>query len=591
MKRTLLFVFGFSGLGFITFSQQTPVSQSPQKKVALLEELTGINCQYCPDGHRMANNLANANPGKVVLVNVHAGGYANPGSGQPDLRTTAGTALNTFFDPDGYPTGTVQRTRYGSEPSLATDRTNWSSLVNTTINQDSPVNIAMNAEIDASTRQLVVTVEMYYTTPQAAGTNHYLNIGILQNNYEGPQVGSSYNSAAVLPNGKYLHQHMFRGYVNNGGTWGEAIDASQSGVITKTVTYTLPANINNIPLSIGDLEFFAFLHEGKNGVSNSKVVTAAKVSPTYVNVPTATANANTIVNNMLVCSGQSVAPIVKVVNSGDEITSLEFSTSIGGETPQTYSWTGSIPQFGIKEITLPAMVVTSATNTTVAVTITSVNGGQGQIGTATTTRAINVVQGTANSSVGQVKIKTDNYGSETSWKIYNSNNTVVAQGGPYANQTSQQADVNFNIEPNECYRIVLKDSYGDGFTGSYGNGKFEVFSGGELVVAITNFTTDEKVEGFQSAAVLATDALSELTSLTIYPNPASENINLSFEAMGGEYAIEITDLQGRVIKNEIHSNLEGQQNLKIAVDNLKAGNYLVSVRKDGGSFTKMIAIQ
>src|SRR5690606_24565105 len=398
-----------------------------------------------------------------------------------------------------------------------------------------------------------------------------------------PQVGSSYNSAAVLPNGKYLHQHMFRGYVNNGGTWGEAIDASQSGVITKTVTYTLPTNINNIPLSIGDLEFFAFLHEGKNGVSNSKVVTAAKVSPTYVNVPTATANANTIVNNMLVCSGQSVAPIVKVVNSGDEITSLEFSTSIGGETPQTYSWTGSIPQFGIKEITLPAMVVTSATNTTVAVTITSVNGGQGQIGTATTTRAINVVQGTANSSVGQVKIKTDNYGSETSWKIYNSNNTVVAQGGPYANQTSQQADVNFNIEPNECYRIVLKDSYGDGFTGSYGNGKFEVFSGGELVVAITNFTTDEKVEGFQSAAVLATDALSELTSLTIYPNPASENINLSFEAMGGEYAIEITDLQGRVIKNEIHSNLEGQQNLKIAVDNLKAGNYLVSVRKDGGS--------
>src|SRR5690606_39113383 len=120
MKRTLLFVFGFSSLGFITFSQQTPVSQSPQKKVALLEELTGINCQYCPDGHRMANNLANANPGKVVLVNVHAGGYANPGSGQPDLRTTAGTALNTFFDPDGYPTGTVQRTRYGSEPSLAT---------------------------------------------------------------------------------------------------------------------------------------------------------------------------------------------------------------------------------------------------------------------------------------------------------------------------------------------------------------------------------------------------------------------------------------------------------------------------------------
>jgi hypothetical protein len=63
----------------------------------VLEELTGINCQYCPDGHLRAKQIADANPGRVVLVNIHAGGYATPGAGQPDLRTTAGTALDAFL--------------------------------------------------------------------------------------------------------------------------------------------------------------------------------------------------------------------------------------------------------------------------------------------------------------------------------------------------------------------------------------------------------------------------------------------------------------------------------------------------------------
>jgi hypothetical protein len=161
MKKSILFLGGFITCSITSFAQQTPVSQTPQNKNAILEELTGINCQYCPDGHRIANNLANANPGRVVLVNVHAGGYAAPGTGQPNLRTTDGTALDGFFDPDGYPAGTVQRTRFGSESVLATGRGNWGSQINSTLSQASPVNIAMNASINAATRELTLNVEIY----------------------------------------------------------------------------------------------------------------------------------------------------------------------------------------------------------------------------------------------------------------------------------------------------------------------------------------------------------------------------------------------------------------------------------------------
>jgi hypothetical protein len=52
MKKTLLILGNvILGAGF-SFAQQTPVSQSPLNKNVVLEELTGINCGYCPDGHK-----------------------------------------------------------------------------------------------------------------------------------------------------------------------------------------------------------------------------------------------------------------------------------------------------------------------------------------------------------------------------------------------------------------------------------------------------------------------------------------------------------------------------------------------------------
>ena len=237
MKKIVLFVSSCLSL-FVVNAQNTPVSQTPLNKNVVLEELTGIHCGYCPDGHKRANDIAAANPGRVVLVNIHAGSYATPGTGEPDLRTTDGTTLNTFFNPTGYPAGSVQRRPHSSDMTrISTGRGNWAAQATTVLAEPSPVNLAMNATIDAATRVVTVTVEAFYTSPFAAGTNHFLNVGILQNNFEGPQSNyGPYNTAAILPNGNYLHQHIFRGFINTGGTWGESIDASSTGVITKTYT-------------------------------------------------------------------------------------------------------------------------------------------------------------------------------------------------------------------------------------------------------------------------------------------------------------------------------------------------------------------
>ena len=57
----------------MTFAQSTPVIQNPTNKNVVIEELTGIHCRYCPDGHARVNAIVEANPGRVVAVNIHAG--------------------------------------------------------------------------------------------------------------------------------------------------------------------------------------------------------------------------------------------------------------------------------------------------------------------------------------------------------------------------------------------------------------------------------------------------------------------------------------------------------------------------------------
>ena len=94
---------------FFDSQAQTFVSTAPGNKTVLLEEYTGIYCQFCPDGHKVANSIADANPGKVHIINVHTGTYANPQSGDPNFKTPFGAALASAANVSGYPAGSINR--------------------------------------------------------------------------------------------------------------------------------------------------------------------------------------------------------------------------------------------------------------------------------------------------------------------------------------------------------------------------------------------------------------------------------------------------------------------------------------------------
>ena len=72
-------------------------------------------------------------------------------------------------------------------------------------------------------------------------------------------------------------------------------------------------------------------------------------------------------------------------------------------------------------------------------------------------------------------------------------------------------------------------------------------------------------------------------SLNIYPNPATDELNIKLNNLGDVALINIYDLQGRLIQSE--KAIKNESNQKISITNLVSGLYFISLEKSNGQKT------
>ena len=247
---------------------QQYVVTTPTNKNVLLEEYTGGYCSYCPNGHRIANEVAAKYPGRVFPVNIHAGNFAY--TTYPNMTTTQGDEYNNNFGVTSYPTGILNRVGQVSY-------TQWENKVDEMMKENAIVNIAGDYTINAATRTVQITVEMYYTGNSSESTN-YLTIYMLQDDIVGYQAGSNLNPTQIV-DGQYNHTHVFRSAITS--TWGDAVSPTTAGsLITKTYTYTIPQSIgspNGVDVDINKVYFVAFLTEKNEGSVTRPVLNSCKL--------------------------------------------------------------------------------------------------------------------------------------------------------------------------------------------------------------------------------------------------------------------------------------------------------------------------
>lgn len=597
MKKnlTLLLAIGaFSG----SMYAQIPVSTTPSNKKVVLEEFTGIKCQYCPDGHKIANIIKASKPfGDVVLINIHTGGYANPVGNEPDYRTNEGNAIVAMpgMGLTGYPQGSLNR-MVMTPTAIACNRNTWTGHANTILGQTSPVNVALQGTLNVVTRVLTVVAEVYYTGNSATPQNS-LTIALLENNVVGPQTsGAIYNPTQTNPDGSYNHQHMLR-KVLTAGNFGITVPNTTTGsTFSTSVNYTIPtlfgAGTFTNPCNLGQVELVAFVAEDQ-----AKIQTAAYGPITLTGFAnTLDAGLNNITVDAEVCLGKFNTPSFKFTNNGgNTITNAVFSYQVNGGAPVSYTWTGNATPLTITTVTLSPIVFTpGATTNSMSVNVITVNGGADQ-NSANNIVVQNVPTTTylANNLNMQMDFTQDRYGSESSWQVIDeTTNAVVSSDGPFADLAANGILLNtkiFTINPSNCYILKVKDTFGDGINSGYGVGGFILKSGTTNMITsngiygsgVNNWYKSGLSTGINSSNVSYTD-------VSIFPNPSNGEVNISLVNMNSNTTVSIVNTLGQVVSTK--TILLGSTSTTIEAGTLAVGLYNVVINSQEGSVVKKLTI-
>lgn len=251
-------------------------------------------------------------------------------------------------------------------------------------------------------------------------------------------------------------------------------------------------------------------------------------------------------NGTSICESEIECSITIRNNGQATLTSLTINYTVNGSTSST-TWNGSLSTGSSASVTLPNVSLINGSNT-IAVTISNPNG-QNDEDSSNNSASVTFNSSNADSFV-TLLINTDDYGSETTWSLTENGGSVVAQGGPYANNI--QIEEELCVQTGNCYTFTINDSESDGICCAYGEGSYtigdnrgiSIFTGGEFTdVEVTNFCVPasedcvpENEQFFSNASgfalypvnnggyVTGTNSFGDLAKAQEYPAPSQPSL-------------------------------------------------------------------
>lgn len=241
---------------------ESPVA-TPEARLVLIEEFTGVRCPNCPQGHDIIANIKSANPDKVVSVSLHPiNSLGAPYSfSAQDFRSQKAQTLFDYLGQIGLqPAAAINRTLFGGEIKLLLDKSKWTSYTGQQLSgTTTPVNVLIDKTLDTTNNQLTIAVELHYTAP-VTETNK-LTVVLT----ESDMVTAQLDGADI--DTFYVHKDVMRDFISD--TQGDLLTTTlEAGrVIRKVYKKTLDA-----AWKPENMHIVAYVHESQN----SKVVYQVK---------------------------------------------------------------------------------------------------------------------------------------------------------------------------------------------------------------------------------------------------------------------------------------------------------------------------
>ena len=575
---------------------QLPVGTAPQNKKAILEEFTGIHCGYCPDGHYIANVIQASDPANTVLINIHSGSFANAAVGEPDLKTAIGSAIDLMPGNGitGYPAGTMNRSVLTGSV-MAGGRGNWAAWATSVKTQTAYCNVAVQGNVNAVTRVLTYTAQVYYTANSPVSTNS-ITVMLLEDKVLGIQSNYGtplYNASNYNADGSYNHNHVLRAGLT-AGNFGITIPVTTSGTTFSTTgTYTIPATYGALGKEntclLGNIELAAFVTETDRNTINGSYGPIA-----ITNIANARdASLANLVADAETCAGNLQPTKFNLVNNGSaNMTSATISYGVIGGTTPSYSFSGNLAPFTQTVITLPTYAFTAGATNTLNIAVTGVNGSTDQNpANNLLTKSIPLTTKISSGLNLKMDFTQDRYGSELTWEVRDEvSNALIVSGGPYADLAATGVllhTVPFTVVPNKCYKVVVNDAYGDGFNSGYGAGKYQIIANPSVIYTMSGVMGSQDIKLFKTAssATGINEQNSNISNISVFPSPARNAASLSLDLLQNEsISVNVVNAIGQVVYTDGLTNLSaGNHVVNFNTENWASGVYSINVSSTNGT--------
>ena len=574
MKKITLLVVLLAALFNANAQEPKFVSTEQQSRNVLIEEFTGRMCGYCPYGQALVNQALAQYPGQVYTVNLHAESSLSPTS-SPNLNTTKGAeVLLAFNNGGGIPAVVVNRgeTMHPVEVS---------KVVPSMLEEIAECNIGGEVLINEETRTATMTVEVYYTANSASATN-YLTVMMVQDSifgYQsdyGPQLyGTPFNPEQMI-DGQYVHMHTLRDYIT--ATWGDEITTTTAGtLVTKTYTYEIPEVIgdpNGVEVDLSDIHFIAFVTEKKQGTKTVPVLNVTGLN-NYAVYNEELHPYLGEVNLMGNVSCSTIKPAtIEFINGGTaDITSMKYEVEVWGVTTQ-YSWEGSLPSH--EKVTVEEELNIYVGERMVKFRITEVNGKpysyKKEVKMVSEEWVDAYFQGDEDEF--KIDILQDKFGSQITWELINSNEDVLASGGPYTTLAANGTKLHrtkVKVPNNECVKFIIYDEAGNGINSGAGEGYYKITdSKGNVIVE-----GDGKFEKEAHHTISTKEGYASVEEMTnetykVYPNPVKDVLTIEGENIE---QVNVYNTMGQLVKSANCND----NTVNVNVNDLQNGMYIVNV--------------
>ena len=286
-------------------------------------------------------------------------------------------------------------------------------------------------------------------------------------------------------------------------------------------------------------------------------------------------------------------PTVRIKNNGnDDLKSLTIEYGEKDGQKKTYNWTGNLEFLQTEDIALPIDFIgfwTALEGSGIfEVSISNVNGGLDEYANnnhfSTSFERPKFFERPL-----QVQVRTNNNGGETSYTVKDINgNEILRREGLAANTTYiDQLQL-----PRGCYTFEVNDSEDDGLYYWYweqvgpprGRGSarlMQLYPNGIVLPGHSfeaEFGRSAQID-FAIPAFVNTLEQGELEFFSLYPNPASETINLDLKGFeGDQFQIDIIDVNGKIIKTQKVEILSKDHLESVDISTFPSGMYFAKVK-------------